>query len=81
MSVSGALEAQSVPQPGLKKPLYGTLCEDEAAEVCRAFGVGDLVRLSQLGGGLANVNFLLTTSQGLFVIKLCFAKNYEELQV
>ncbi len=60
---------------------YTTVSPTELDEIVSHYAIGKPQRLEEIPGGLGNSNFKLTTTDGVFLLKICNEKNRAELQM
>lgn len=58
---------------------YTTLTSEELDDIVTHYEIGTSIDLEELPGGFGNSNFKLTTTDGVFLLKICDEKNLEEL--
>ncbi|MCG9126190.1 homoserine kinase [Candidatus Poribacteria bacterium] len=60
---------------------YTTLTSTQLANIVSHYDIGTSVKLEEMSGGYGNSNFKLTTSEGVFLLKICDEKTTDELQL
>lgn len=60
---------------------YTTLSSTELARIVVAYPIGTALKLEEIPGGFGNSNFKLTTTEGVFLLKICDEKDRAELNM
>ena len=60
---------------------YTTLSSTEVADIVSHYAIGTPTDLEVMSGGYGNSNFKLTTSKGVYLLKICDEKTTDELQL
>lgn len=58
---------------------YTTLTSTQLANIVSHYAIGTPINLEEMVGGFGNSNFKLTTSKGVFLLKICDEKTTDEL--
>ena len=60
---------------------YTTLTSTQLANIVSHYAIGTPINLEEMAGGYGNSNFKLTTSKGVYLLKICDEKTTDELQL
>ncbi len=60
---------------------YTNLSSEELSDTVSHYAIGTPVKFEEIPGGFGNSNFKLTTTDGMFLLKICDEKNLAELQM
>ncbi len=60
---------------------YTTLSPEELADIVSQYSIGIPLKTEDIPGGYGNSNFKLTTSDGVYLLKICDEKDIIELQL
>lgn len=60
---------------------YTTLTSTQLANIVSHYTIGTPINLEEMAGGYGNSNFKLTTSKGVYLLKICDEKTTDELQL
>lgn len=62
-------------------PQYTTLSTEELTEILKHYAIGTPVKLEDIDGGYGNSNFKLTTTEGVYLLKICDEKKLDQLEM
>lgn len=60
-------------------PQYTSPSEEELSEIFKHYEIGRPLKIEDIQGGYGNSNFKLTTTDGIFLLKICDEKNVDQL--
>ena len=60
-------------------PRYTQLSEKEIVDLTKSFNIGQIDEYEPLSGGSENSSFLITTSDGRYILTICEDKSFEQI--
>ncbi len=60
-------------------PQYTTLSTEELADILKHYAIGEPLKIKDIHEGYGNSNFKLTTTKGVYLLKICDEKNTDQL--